>query len=160
MRVVLVGTEASEVDRTNCGEKGGSCQKPRDEARSSSGRSMRAMSAFSPRGEPQVNRMQQRPALRMKRGSKGHGRVLSPRGNTSETRAGPSAASLPPLPACLLDFGFPAFTLCVSLPFLGFEGGKIKHMKEGFSTLSRTHPYFQSPDLSVLSLFTLQSPAP
>lgn len=124
MRVVLVGTEASEVDRTNCGEKGGSCQKPRDEARSSSGRSMRAMSASSPRGEPQVNRMQQWPALRMKRGSKGHGRVLSPRENTSETRAGPSATSLPPLPACLLDFVFPAFTVCVSLPFLGFEGEK------------------------------------
>lgn len=90
---LLLGTEASEVDRTNCGEKGGSCKKPRDEARNSTGRSMRAMSAFSPRGEPRVNRMQKRPALRMKRGSKGHDRVLSPRENTSEIRAGPSAAS-------------------------------------------------------------------
>lgn len=49
--LLLLETEASEVDRTNCGEKGGSCKKPRDEARTSTGRGiswdvMRAM-AFS-----------------------------------------------------------------------------------------------------------------
>lgn len=51
--LLLLETEASEVDRTNCEEKGGSCKKPRDEARTSTGRgiSWDMMRAMACRGE-------------------------------------------------------------------------------------------------------------
>ena len=96
-------------------------------------------------GEPQVNRMQEGPALRMQRGSKGHGRVLNPRETLSEIRAGSSATLLPPLPACLPGFRFPAFSVCVSLPFLSFEGKKDQKHEKWFSTPSCTYSSFKSP---------------
>lgn len=102
-----------------------------------------------------MNRMQQGPALRMQRESKGHGRVLNPRETRSEIRAGSSATSLP---ACLPGFSFPAFTVCVSLPFLSFEEKKIKNMKK------MVQHTFMHPSVlpitrlwPVLSLFTLHN---